>query len=122
KDYERIQIEETLFPLLPASWREELNYFVDDEFENKIVEDRLVRKGISSEEMNGRYNLDVFLPLDGRLIEGCDQLAAYREASLSIEQGIRSAALLKAKEDIFEAYRGRKIAGIDFGGIFGYFR
>lgn len=42
KDYEKIQLEEKLLPLLPSSWHEELLYFIEDEFENKIVVDREV--------------------------------------------------------------------------------
>jgi hypothetical protein len=74
KDYEKIQFEEKLLPLLPSSWHEEFLYWVDDEFENKILLDREIRKGISCEEIHEKYNEDRFSPLDGRIIEACDQL------------------------------------------------
>ncbi len=121
KDYEKIQVEEKLFPLLPPSWHEELTYFIEDEFANKVVIDREIKKGISCEEMSKKYNQDHFSPVDGQIIEACDQLAAFREATLSIEQGIQSKPLKKAKKDLYENYKGKKIGGINFGQIFGYF-
>ncbi len=121
KDYEKIQVEEKLLPLLPFAWHEELKYFIEDEFENKTFIEGTIRKGISSEEMNKKYNEDGFSPVDGKIIEACDQLAAFREATLSIEQGIESKPLRKAKKDLYEDYKRKTIGGIDFGQIFGYF-
>jgi putative hydrolase of HD superfamily len=118
KDYEKIQIEERLLPLLPPSWHDELKYFIEDEFENKVVVDRTVKKGVSWEEINRQYNQDEFSPVDGQIVEACDQLAAFREATLSIEQGIESKQLRRAKRDLYENYRGKKVGGIDFGRIF----
>ena len=36
KDYEEDQMKNRLLPLLPVSWRKEMRYFTQDEFENKI--------------------------------------------------------------------------------------
>lgn len=121
KDYEKIQMEEKLLPLLPSPWHEELKYFIEDEFENKIFIEGTVQKGFSSGEINKKYNEDCFSPVDGKIIEACDQLAAFREATLSIEQGIESKPLRKAKKDLYENYKRKTIGGIDFGRIFGYF-
>ena len=121
KDYEKVQVEEKLLPLLPSSWHEELVYFIEDEFENKIVIDGAIKKGISCEEICKKYNRDGFSPVDGHIIEACDQLAAFREATLSIEQGIESKPLKKAKRDLYENYKRKKIGGINFGQIFDYF-
>ena len=121
KDYEKIQMEEKLLPLLPSPWHEELKYFIEDEFENKTFTGGTVQKGISSGEINKKYNEDRFSPVDGKIIEACDQLAAFREATLSIEQGIESKPLRKAKKDLYENYKRKTIGGIDFGQIFGYF-
>jgi putative hydrolase of HD superfamily len=118
KDYEKIQIEEKLLPLVPPSWHEELKYFIEDEFENKVIVDRAVKKGVSFEEINNQYNQDLFSPVDGQIIEACDQLAAFREATLSIEQGIGPRHLRKAKKELYENYRGKIIGGLDFGRIF----
>jgi putative hydrolase of HD superfamily len=121
KDYEKIQMEEKLLPLLPSPWHEELKYFIEDEFENKTFIEGTVQKGISSGEINKKYNEDRFSPVDGKIIEACDHLAAFREATLSIEQGIESKPLRKAKKDLYENYKRKTIGGIDFGRIFGYF-
>ena len=121
KDYEKIQIEEKLLPLLPSSWHEELKYFIEDEFSNKVIVDQKVKKGISCEEINKKYNQDHFSPVDGHIIEACDQLAAFREATLSIEHGIESKPLRRAKRDLYDNYKRKKIGGINFGQIFDYF-
>ncbi len=121
KDYEKIQVEEKILPLLPSSWHEELIYFIEDEFENKIVINGTIKKGISCEEINKKYNRDHFSPVDGHIIEACDQLAAFREATLSIEHGIESNPLKRAKKDLYQNYKEKEIGGIDFGQIFGYF-
>ena len=99
--------------MLPFAWHEELKYFIEDEFENKTLIKGTIRKGISSEEMNKKYNEDGFSPVDGKIIEACDQLAAFREVTDSIEQGIESKPLRKAKKDLYENYKRKTIGGKD---------
>lgn len=122
KEYEGIQVEERILPLLPTAWHKEIRFFVEDEFENKIVKDGMIIKGLSNEEISAAYNQDQFSPLDGKLIKACDHLAAFIEASLSIKYGIRAPHLEEGKRRLQEMYRDKIIAGIDFGEIFGYFR
>lgn len=122
KEYEGIQVEERILPLLPTAWHKEIRFFVEDEFENKIVKDGMIIKGLSNEEISAVYNQDQFSPLDGKLIKACDHLAAFIEASLSIKYGIRAPHLEEGKRRLQEMYRDKIIAGIDFGEIFGYFR
>lgn len=121
KEYEEIQVEERILPLLPRAWHDEIRFFVEDEFENKIIKEGKVVKGLSSEEISEKYNHDRFNPLDGKLIKVCDNLAAFIEASLSIKYGVKSPHLEEGKKRIQELYQGRTIAGIDFEGIFKYF-
>ncbi|TAN43459.1 MAG: HD domain-containing protein [Nitrospirae bacterium] len=121
KEYEKVQVEERLFPLLPSSWHNEVRYFTEDEFSNKIVRSGEIVKGLACDEINAKYNEDVFSPLDGELLKACDELAAFIEASLSIKHGIRSHHLNEGKRDLYERYRAKEIAGIDFGIIFDYF-
>jgi len=120
KEYEQNQMEEELLPLLPLSWHEEMNYFTVNEFENKIREHGVIRK-VSIKEINNKYNYNKFSPIDGELIEVCDTLAAYIEASLSIEHGIMSKHLTEGKKEIYTQYKDKKVDKIDFGEIFGYF-
>ncbi len=121
KEIEQRQMEERIYPLLPASWHREIKYFTEQEFQSKIME----KGGASvktSEQINEHYNRDCFLPLDGEIIRACDQLAAYMETYLSITHGINSPHLNKANRELYELYRDKIIAGIDFGRIFKDFK
>lgn len=121
KEYEKIQVEEKLFPLLPASWHEEIRYFIEDEFENKIIKDEVVVKGVPCSEISSMYNKNEYSPKDGEMLKACDHLAAFIEASLSIKHGIRSRPLTDGKRSLYEMYKNKVIAGINFGLIFDYF-
>ena len=103
KDYEKMQFEERILPLLPSSIRDEVIYFIQDEFSNKIVEDDKVRKDIPGAQMK-LYNQDHYSPVDGEIIRGCDKLAAFIEASLSIRHGISSQHLKDGREKIYREY------------------
>ncbi len=122
KDYEEDQMKTRLLPLLPGSWRDEMRYFTQDEFENKVkIEDKII-KGISFEELNVKYNNNEFQPLDGKLIKACDKLTAFIEADLSIKHGITSKHLEEGRKNIYEDFKRKKVSGIDFGRLFNYFK
>ncbi len=122
KEYEGIQVEERILPLLPPMWHNEIRYFVEDEFENKVVKEGKIIKGLSNEEIAEEYNQDLFSPLDGKIIKACDHLAAFIEASLSIKYGVKSPHLEEGKRRLQEMYQGKMIAGINFGEIFDDFK
>lgn len=121
KDYENERMKEEVLPLIPKTWHNEMKYFTEDEFKNKIKEKDQIQKGIKFEELNRKYNKNEFSPLDGELIKACDKLAAFIEANLSIEYGITSRYLKEGREKIFIPYKGSKVSGTDFGRIFDYF-
>jgi putative hydrolase of HD superfamily len=121
KEYERIQLEERVLPLLPYSWHDEIRYFTDDEFENKVIIGGKTQKGVTSADIKDQYNENQYSPLDGGIIRACDHLAAFIEASLSIQHGIKSHHLEDGKRKLYEDYRNSKIAGINFGQIFDAF-
>jgi len=121
KDIEHRQLEERIFPLLPAAWHEELKYFTDNEFASKIVEGEMI-KTVSSDDINKDYNHDYFLPLDGEIIKACDRLAAYIETFLSISHGIKSYHLEEGNRHLYKLYSNKVIAGINFGQLFSYFK
>jgi len=121
KEYERSQIEEVLYPLLPEYLQREINYFIDDEFENKIIQNGAIKKGISNDEISKNYDSVEFSPVDGHIIKACDDLAAFIEACISIEYGISSYTLKEAKKNLITKYEGKNIAGMDFGNLFRYF-
>jgi putative hydrolase of HD superfamily len=120
-EIERRQLEERILPLIPFSWHGEFNYFTESEFRSKIIEEGQIRF-VSSEEINERYNLDCYLPLDGELIKACDQLSAHMETFLSISHGINSGYLAEANRHLYGLYKNKIVAGIDFGQIFSYFK
>lgn len=121
KAYEKMQLEEKILPLLPSSMRDEIVYFLEDEFHNKIRQNGDVVKPVPSEEM-ARYNEDGYWPVDGDIIRICDKLAAFIEASLSIQHGIKSHHLEGARTFIYEQYKGGQRVGVDFGYLFDYYR
>ena len=120
KEIEQRQMEERIYPLLPASWHREIKFFTENEFSGKINKDGRVLF-VSSDEINKRYNEDCYSPLDGEIIRACDQLAAYMETYLSISYGIKSLHLEEANRQLYEIYHKRVIAGIDFSRLFGFF-
>ncbi len=104
KDYENERMKEEVLPLIPKTWHDEMKYFTEAEFENKIKEGSIIKKGLKFKDINKTYNEDKFSPLDGELIKACDKLAAFVEANLSIEYGIRSKFLLEGRENIYSQF------------------
>jgi putative hydrolase of HD superfamily len=98
-EYEQRQIEEKLLPLLPADWHDELRYYMVDEFSNKIKGGKLN----NLLEIPDKFNENKYSPIDGRLIKACDDLAAFIEAVISMNHGIKSHYL----EDGFKTIKGR---------------
>lgn len=121
KSYEKMHLEATILPLLPSSMREEMIYFLEDEFANKVVAEGKVIKDVSDEAMMVDFNHDCHSPVDGRIIRACDKLAAFIEASLSIKHGIRSRNLEEGKAYIYSQFKDETIGSINFGELFAYF-
>ncbi len=121
--YEKEAMEERIFPLLPEHWHRELRWYTEEEFANKTWQEGQIdpiqrHEGDIPPELNrDRYN-----PMDGRLIEVCDKLAAYIEASVSISTGIRSPALEDGKRRLYERFRRARVDGLPLGYLFEYFR
>ncbi len=123
KEYEIIEANNRIFPLIPQHWHDEMRYFIFNEFENKIWYDNSIKSGISFEEMNSRYNEDRFNPVDGQMLKACDDFAAFLEASFSIKYGIKPEALESAKRNIYQKYRQKhfSIGDMEFIVLFDYF-
>ena len=122
KDIEKRQVAEKLLPLLPWGWHEEIIYFTQNEFTNRVMLDGVPTE-VSEEELNGKYNVDGhgYKAVDGRMLKGCDHLAAFVEAYLSTEYGITSKHLLNGMADLREKYKNKTIAGINFGAVYDEF-
>jgi putative hydrolase of HD superfamily len=122
KEIEQELLEESLLPLLPAPWHPEMRYFYfhDDPFENKRIEQGVVKKGMSTETINRDFDSDVHEPLDGSIVFLCDKLAAYLEADLSIKHGIESRVLTEARTKIRKKFKQAAVGGVSFGYLFEY--
>ena len=121
KDYEKVLVNEKLLPLLPASWHEEIRYYIEDEFANKVIINGVINKNLSNDEISASYNSAEFSPLDGKVLKICDHLAAFIEATLSIQHGIKSQHLEEARQRLHNQYRDKIVAGVNFGQVFDYY-
>lgn len=120
--YEHDEMERRIFPLLPESWHEELRYYTEEEFANKTWHTDLVsplqrHRG----DIPGEFNCDRYNPLDGRVVEICDKLAAYIEASASIRMGVHPPALEEGKRRLYERFSSAVVCDYPLGRLFDLF-
>jgi putative hydrolase of HD superfamily len=122
KEIEQELLDESILPLLPIEWHPEMKYFYfhEDPFENKAIEKGKIKQGLSTDEINEKYDSGGHSPLDGTMIFFCDKLAAYLEAILSIKHGINSRVLTDAKNKIRNKFKQTCIGGTFFGYLFEY--
>ncbi len=121
KEYEKKQMENIIYPLLPDFIKSDIRYFTQDEFANKVSIGGGILENITCEEISQKYNEDVYNPVDGRLLKVCDHLTAFMEAKMSISYGIRSEQLEDGIMRLHERYKNFEILNLDFGRIFDYF-
>ena len=72
-------------------------------------------------DIREEQNRDELNPLDGRVIEACDKLAAYIEASHSIRLGLAPQALADGKRNLYSRFGRSVISGFPMGQLFDYF-
>lgn len=123
KKIEERQIAEKILPLLPTAWHSDIIYYTQNEFADKVIVDgkELIT---TPDEINEKYNDGTkgYHPIDGSVLKGCDNLAAFVEAWLSGRYGITSKHLEEAEISIKEQYKGKVIGGIDFGSVYAEFK
>jgi len=73
-------------------------------------------------EIKKSFKPDEFKFEDAMLLTACDHYSAFIEASLSHEFGIKSHHLEEARKSIYDEYKYKNFAGINFGTLFDYFR
>jgi putative hydrolase of HD superfamily len=117
KQYEKKQVDERILPLIPESWHDEMQYFIEDEFSDKILENGKIKRVNNVAD----FDDDKYNAVDGSLIEMCDKLCAYIEASMTLEYGINSSTLIKSKEMLYKKYAGVKKNNLDFKQLYDYF-
>ena len=120
KEHEKEQMEKEVYGLIPEAWHGEMRMFTEDEFSNIVtVGGRQIKA--SSSEISEKYNSDEFNPRDGELLKATDELAAFIEAFLALQNGLASHDLQEAKNRLKERYKQKVIAGINFGELYAEF-
>ena len=111
-------VSKELVPLMEDFYVNEVIYYTNDEFANRIIKDGKVQH-VSWEELNTKYNSAEYKPIDGRLVRVCDHFSALMEADISIKHGITSDHLTKGREATLEHYKpGDIIDGINVNDFF----
>lgn len=120
KEYEKEQMAREVYGLIPEEWHGDMRMFTENEFTGMITIDAKTEEK-SSDEINGNYNKDEFNPRDGELIKATDNLAAFIEAYMALENGMKAVELEESKNYLKQRYRQKVIAGIKFGEIYSDF-
>lgn len=116
-------VNRELVPLMDDFYADEIIYFTNDEFSNRIQQKQKngntkVQK-VEWEDLNGKYNSDEFNPVDGKTVRLADHLSALIEADRSIKYGITSAHLRSGRKHTLNGYaKGLVINGIEIRKIF----
>ena len=119
KEFERDQMQRRIYrpKLIPEAWQPEMRQFTEEVFASKVtVEGKL--QNTTSDEINASYNRDRYNPVDGELIKAADDLAAFMEACLALQNGISNAQLQTAVDEKKLFYREKTIAGINLGNVY----
>jgi len=95
--------------------------FTEDEFISKVTIDGHVRH-TTSDAITASYNSDRYNPVDGELVKAADDLAAFMEAYLALQNGISNSQLETAVHEKGLFYREKTIAGINLGQVYKGFR
>ncbi len=114
KEIEDKIVEHELLPLMDEAYRDEIRYFTEHEFENRVRDAGKRTRVVSFEEMRGACAGDEYEPIDGRLIRVADHISAFIEADRSISYGITSVHLQDGKKNILASYpEGATVNGFD---------
>lgn len=120
KRMEERMVAEKILPLLPYTWHEDILYYTQDEFSNRVrIDGKVVHTSI--EEISSKYNKPGFHAIDGSMLKGCDNLSAFVEVWLSRRYGITSKHMEEGERAIREQYKHKIIGGIDFGRVYDEF-
>jgi len=120
KDYEKEQMEKEVYALIPESWHQEMRMITENEFSSIAVINGKM-EAMTSGEISEEFNSDEYNPRDGELIKATDDLAAFVEAYLGLENGIKSNELFESKNYLKVKYKDSLIAGIKFSEIYADF-
>lgn len=111
-------VKKELVPLMDESFVDEVIYYTNDEFSNRIIKDGKVCQ-VSWEDLNEKFNSEKYEPIDGKLVRICDHFSALMEADISIKHGITSKHLVTGREGTLNHYKkGDVISGINVNEFF----
>jgi putative hydrolase of HD superfamily len=120
--YEKEQVENTIFPLIPNSVEKDLEYFLCLNNPDLIWSCRTFEDGTPGPKSADRnvtdINTDDMNAIDGDLIEVCDKLSAFTEVVLSNHHGISSDQLNRARTELFDKYKTSQVWDLDMGKLF----
>ena len=120
KKIEERLVAEKILPLLPYSWHEDILYYTQNEFSNRVrINGKTEQTTI--EEINAQYNEPGYHAIDGAVLKGCDNLAAFVEVWLSQRYGISSPRMEEGERAIRAQYKDKVIGGINFGRVYDEF-
>lgn len=120
KEYEKEQMAQEVYGLIPAQWHDEMRMYTESEFSSvATVDGRLI--SLSSEAITRDFNADIHNPRDGEIVEATDHLAAFIEAYMALKNGLTSKELEDAKTSLKTRYLPAVVAGIKFGEIYADF-
>jgi len=123
KDFEHEEMERRIYgpELIPKAWQPEMRMFTEDEFVSKVTIDGQVCH-IASDAITASCNQDRYNPVDGELVKAADDLAAFMEAYLALQNGISNSQLQTAVQEKQLFYREKTLAGINFDDVYKNFR
>jgi putative hydrolase of HD superfamily len=120
KSIESRYLRRNVYSLFPKEIKSDLEFFMKKGFSNTILRNgRRVHYGGTTR----KYNRNEFSPCDGNLVKACDDLAAFIEAAVAIQNGCTSEELLNAVIKIKKKYMESSplVCGINFGELYADF-
>ncbi len=122
KELEDLIVRDELLPLIDESYRDEVLFYINDEFENRVIVDGKPRI-VGFEDLSTTYKDKKFKPTDGKLVRVADQISAFVEADSSIRFGIRSKQLEGGRKNILRSYPvGKRINNFCTDAFFNAYR
>ena len=97
-----------------------LGLAVGSEFHECICRDGRTER-VSFDDLQARYNADIFDPKDGRLLKACDGMGAFLEAYTAVRNGIASDHLQQALWRLREDNRHFSLGPLHVGALFADF-
>ena len=123
KEIEEKLVEEELLPLMDVHYKDEVLYYIQNEFENRVIINKKVHIIEDYKKLNTEYSEPQYRACDGHLIRLADHIAAFLEAEQSILFGISSSQLEDGRRGIIEEYpMGKSVNGFLVDKFFTKFR